>query len=62
MLPGRGYRTIGDHSTKAFDLPFFNLGLTGYIGISPECSEAKEDTSESLGDISEKVSGMGIGQ
>jgi len=43
-------------------LPSLGLGSSGGIPISLRASEAKEDTTEALGDISEKIGGMIMGQ
>ena len=42
-------------------MPSLAPGSVGYIGISPRTSEAKEDTTETLRDISEKVGSMAVG-
>ena len=50
-LPSRGMLS---------EWPSLGLGFVGYIRIPLRASEAKENTPEALGDISEEVGGTNI--
>ena len=55
---GEGARTIGHHSARDSGLASLGLEPPEGIPISLRASEVKEDTTESLGDISERLGDM----